>query len=170
LQGERGKEEQGEEEVRTKKYLYLGTIMCMLVAVSGCGTPEGGPHPGTRTATGQKPGVEQRPGTKRTVREPAAQAATQQLVELINRGVSDDDAATVRALLAGGADIEATDADGGTIIHAASVRGSVEILRLLVRHGAQVNRAVAGYTALRLAREQGHSGIVEFLRQSGAHE
>jgi ankyrin repeat protein len=42
--------------------------------------------------------------------------------------------------------------------------------RLLIAKGARVNRVVRGYTALRVAQENGHSAVVELLRKRGAKE
>lgn len=45
----------------------------------------------------------------------------------------------------------------------------MEIIRLLIEHGADVNaKGTDGETALSLAVQQGHQNVTECLRQHGA--
>jgi uncharacterized protein len=77
------------------------------------------------------------------------------------------DIVTVRALLMGGADVNARDKDGDTALMFAAYRGHTEIVSLLLDYGANVYaRARNGWTAKRAA-ESGHTPhIVEMIKNA----
>lgn len=79
----------------------------------------------------------------------------------------DEDA--LRALIEGGADVNAREADGTTALHWASHRDLLGAVDLLIRAGADVNAANdLGATALWAASENGSAPVVERLLAAGA--
>jgi ankyrin repeat protein/mono/diheme cytochrome c family protein len=83
----------------------------------------------------------------------------------------DDDAAKIGPLLARGADVNAKDPAGRTMLirAAASDAMPVDIVKLLIGRGADVNAATpAGDTALSLALLRGRTPIVDLLMKAGA--
>lgn len=59
--------------------------------------------------------------------------------------------------------------DGMTPLHRASVKGHVDIVRLLINKGADIEATDGrGWTPLHIAAMKGHAQIVELLTQSGA--
>jgi len=54
-------------------------------------------------------------------------------------------------------------------VHEASYYGALEVVRLLLEHGADVEAKYNdGKTALQEAADRGHDKVVEFLREHGA--
>jgi ankyrin repeat protein len=79
------------------------------------------------------------------------------------------DLATVRTLLAQGANVNAAQADGGTALHWAVYRGERELAEVLIRAGANVKAANrAGATPLWLATITGDPSILGALLEAGA--
>ena len=75
----------------------------------------------------------------------------------------------IRSLLDQGANVNAVDANGVTLLIAASYNGQVEIVRLLLAKGAQVDKAEgSGFTPLHIASQQGHTEIVKLLLDKNA--
>jgi len=69
----------------------------------------------------------------------------------------------VRDLLASGADVHAREG-GFTPLHGASAEGNVEMVQLLLAHGADPNaRSDTGKTPADLARDRGKSTAAELL-------
>ena len=80
------------------------------------------------------------------------------------------DRARVKALLASGANADATTENGMTPLMYAALNGSAEIAQILIDGGAQVNaKRNDGLTAIDLAAFFGHMGVVSMLLQSGAN-
>ena len=76
-----------------------------------------------------------------------------------------DRVATAKALIAGGADIEARDRKAkATSLMAASMAGYLDVVKVLVEAGADVNsKGLGGGTALFGAAAKGHRQVVRFL-------
>lgn len=79
-------------------------------------------------------------------------------------------ASVVSLLIDGGADIQARNKGGFTPLHAAAYANAVEIAEQLLGSGADINDQMnkAGGTALSVASEEGHSGVVKVLINHGA--
>jgi ankyrin repeat protein len=79
------------------------------------------------------------------------------------------DLATVKALLAAGADVRAADADGTTTLHAAASFDERAVVEALLAAGADVKAADRfGRTPLHRAAECGAAEVVEALLNAGA--
>jgi ankyrin repeat protein len=74
---------------------------------------------------------------------------------------------TVRQLLEGGADPNSEASSAPAPLLRAARLGSLEIVELLVVHGANVNVRDGEWTPLRFAEFGNHEAIVDFLRQHG---
>ena len=86
----------------------------------------------------------------------------------------------VTLLIQSGANVNTTGGQYGSAIQAASYEGREDIVALLIQSGANVNvrgkfgsyiswsRIVRYQSALSLAREKGHDGIVKLLEDVGA--
>jgi hypothetical protein len=93
--------------------------------------------------------------------------ADRNLIEAIKKGY----APIVQAFLAKGANVNATDGDGGTPLIWAVARGRPETVRLLLESGADVGaRDADGMTALVLARRRNAQELAEILLAAGAEE
>jgi ankyrin repeat protein len=94
-----------------------------------------------------------------------ALAAQASLVDAAKNG----DAAAVRALIAGKADVNATAADGTTALHWAAQRDDAAMVEALLRSGAKATAATRlGVTPLNLAATNGSAAIVTRLLSAGA--
>jgi uncharacterized protein len=70
-----------------------------------------------------------------------------------------------RALLDGGAEVNATQAGGYTPLHSAAQNGNRELVVLLLERGANMDvRTDDGRTPLMLAEAAGHAEVAELLR------
>ena len=79
------------------------------------------------------------------------------------------DVAKVKKLIAEGADVNAKDNFGQTVLMWAACRGHIEIAKLLIESGADVNaKDSTGDTALIFAASEGHLETVKILIESGA--
>jgi len=80
------------------------------------------------------------------------------------------DAATVKTLLKGGADVNAAQPDGMTALHWAALNGDLATMDVLVTAGATAEALtrVGGYTPLHLASQRGHGAAVAKLLDAGA--
>lgn len=81
-----------------------------------------------------------------------------------------EDVARVEALLAEGADVNASQGDGMTALHWAARHGSVEMTDLLLEAGAEPERTtrLGAYTPLHMAAELGRDAVVGRLIEAGA--
>ena len=76
-----------------------------------------------------------------------------------------NEASIVTLLMERGADINAVDKHGCTLLHSAASHGNEPVMSLLLEHGADVNtRNVFGFTPLLCARE---ASIVKLLVKRG---
>ena len=74
-------------------------------------------------------------------------------------------------LLKAGADPVLASKSGNFPLLEAARFGNAELVRSLLSGGAEVNqRASNGWTALKAARERGHSGVADLLRNAGGME
>jgi ankyrin repeat protein len=80
------------------------------------------------------------------------------------------DAATVRALLKAGKDVNAAQGDGMTALHWAAMNGDADLTAALLYAGANVRATtrLGGYTPLHLAAQAGQAGAVGRLIAGGA--
>ncbi|RAO72489.1 uncharacterized protein BHQ10_008501 [Talaromyces amestolkiae] len=96
--------------------------------------------------------------------------------KFFNASVSGDMQAMQEALATGEINVNAcpkwADWEGDTALHQAAEYGHLELVQLLISHGAEVDRRnyspVGPMTALHLAAYQGHIAIVKELLQNGA--
>ncbi len=73
-------------------------------------------------------------------------------------------AASARALLASGAEVNAAQSDGSTALHLAAASGKTNMIQLLLENGASpVARTADGRLAADLARERGHTEAAVML-------
>jgi len=81
----------------------------------------------------------------------------------------DGQTAQAEALLAGGAQVNATDKRGQTPLHLAAAKAREEVTELLLEQGADVNaKNDDGVTPLHWAAQNGHVEVVELLLDRGA--
>ncbi len=80
----------------------------------------------------------------------------------------------MKALIASGAKLNATDTDGTTPLHKAAEKGRTDTVKLLIKAGAEVNvnmksgRLAAGGTPLHCAARKGYTKVTKLLLQAGA--
>ena len=80
------------------------------------------------------------------------------------------DIAAVRALLAGGADVNAAQGDGMTALHWAAERGDADLAAMLLYAGAVVEPVtrIGGYTPLHIAARTGSDAVALMLLDAGS--
>ncbi len=75
-------------------------------------------------------------------------------------------------LLAARADVSAGKPDGVTPLWVASEKGHVEIVKLLIANGANINLKAningKSFTPLEIARKNSHTRIIDTLKENGA--
>ncbi len=91
----------------------------------------------------------------------------------LSRAVRKERKATVEALISMGANVNTTNAIGSTPLHFAAISGNLDIVRLLLENGAEVNAKtnggdLPGVTPIHAAAFEGQTRIVELLLVKGA--
>ena len=85
----------------------------------------------------------------------------------LHYAVGRNEVATVAMLLASGADVNATDEDGGTPLHVAAAMNNVGLAKFLLDHGARVDTFDrAGHSPVQVAQQRGNKAVLEVLRQA----
>ena len=76
----------------------------------------------------------------------------------------------VRTLLKSGGDVNASQGDGMTALHWASIKGDAELAQMLIYAGANVKATtrLGGYSPLILAAREGHADVIAALLAAGA--
>ena len=90
--------------------------------------------------------------------------------ESIFDAAGSDDVATVRALLEQGADVNAAQGDGMTVLHRAARTGNLDMAELLIGAGAnlEARTRLGEHTPLHVASASGRAGVVSVLVAAGA--
>ena len=73
----------------------------------------------------------------------------------------------VKAILDSGEDPNILDSDAYSALHAAAENGHLDVVKLLIEHGADIHYK-SEYTALELAKMADHNEIVKYLLTKGA--
>ncbi|MEM3400080.1 MAG: ankyrin repeat domain-containing protein [Candidatus Micrarchaeia archaeon] len=90
--------------------------------------------------------------------------------EELFEAVIDGNVGRVVELVRKGADPNARDEYGNTVLYWAAIKGNVEIVRMLIEAGVDVNaRGECERTALHLAAKNGHAEVVRMLVEAGAN-
>lgn len=92
------------------------------------------------------------------------------LNDSLQAAVQRGDNATVQSLIATGADVNATNADGDKPLHYAALGGDTTTAQILIAAGAHVNATgTDGYTPLHVAAILGHTATAQSLIAAGAN-
>lgn len=88
----------------------------------------------------------------------------------LNWAVTEGHADAVTALLDGGADVNLKDKEGAPPLVCAVSRRKIQIMKLLINRGADVNVEYKGKTILSLTKEAGFAEETQMLISAGARE
>jgi ankyrin repeat protein len=81
----------------------------------------------------------------------------------------DGDVESTKLLIAAGADVKDTAADGSSLLHIAAHAGQSQVGALLLSAGAEADAAGPGHTALHIAAASGDTALVKALLDHGAN-
>ncbi len=97
-------------------------------------------------------------------------AAPEGAVTSVAAAAERQDVKALKALLAGGGDVNASQGDGMTALHWAAINGNTEIAAMLLYAGAdaQATTRLGGYTPLHLASKAGKAEVIASLVEHGA--
>lgn len=102
-------------------------------------------------------------------RSPACWSPASALVLASRIGNKKKSESAIGLLVDAGADLNATDTEGGTALHAAALSGSMNVLKLLIKNNAKLDlQDDEGSTPLLLALLQSRHGVAKYLIESGA--
>jgi ankyrin repeat protein len=128
-------------------------LLVFLVAVVGCSrTPE----------------VEQPMSVNAVRRNVVEEASFGTVVPSLVYWSSLGNLARVEEVLRSEPEVNVTDEGGYSAVHAAAENGHIEVLKLLIARGANLNPFVDGLTPLDLAITSGRSEVIALLTQHGA--
>ncbi|XP_039758038.1 L-asparaginase 1 [Pararge aegeria] len=89
---------------------------------------------------------------------------------LLLYAIEHDDARAVRKMLDMGADVNAENSEGKTVLHEAILKGNVPIIEYLLKNGANVHlKTRCGETPLLTAIHKDDHTVINLLKQCGAH-
>lgn len=91
-----------------------------------------------------------------------------ELNDLLTEAVRSDNLVDIEQLLESGANVDLETSSGNSILGLAASKGNMDMVKLLVSHGASINGG-DGNAPLALAAQLGHLAIVEHLLDSGAN-
>lgn len=96
--------------------------------------------------------------------------STTQLIEDLLAATTQGDLSAIKNHLKGDVDVNAETATGGSVLHAAALGTSSNVVSFLIEQGAAVDcRDKFGKTPLHCAARQGNSQIVGLLIEKGAN-
>ena len=86
------------------------------------------------------------------------------------QAVKDINIEAIKQAIADGADVNAKDQNGRTLLQLAALKGHKEVAELLIAEGADVNaKTNSGWTPLVVAAVRGHKEVVELLIAKNAN-
>ncbi|XP_052744086.1 L-asparaginase 1 [Bicyclus anynana] len=89
---------------------------------------------------------------------------------LLLYAIEHDDARAVKKMLDMGADVNAENSEGKTVLHEAILKGNVPIIEYLLKNGANVHlKTRCGETPLLTAIHKDDHTVINLLKQCGAH-
>ena len=86
------------------------------------------------------------------------------------QAIKDINIEATKQAIADGADVNAKDQNGRTLLQIAALKGHKEVVELLIAQGADVNaKTYSGWTPLVVAAARGHKEVVELLIAKNAN-
>ncbi|MHC4426524.1 MAG: outer membrane protein assembly factor BamB family protein, partial [Planctomycetota bacterium] len=116
-----------------------------------------------------KSGSDKTPLTKHEAKEISSAKVESSQAKTLHEAAADGDSESVKSLIAGGADVNATNNWGWTPLYSAAAVGHGDIVNLLIAKGADVNApSKLGVTPLHFAVNNGDRDIARLLIKNGA--
>lgn len=151
--------------------LLTATVLPLALLLGACGgsDPAGDPTAGSGRTPVVEPSTSTSPSKEAQMPTTAADPAQQrELDEQLRKAAWDDDVARARRLIGRGADVNAKDETQQSAYLIATSEGYLDLLRLTLRHGAQVADLDSwNGTGLIRAAERGHALVVGELLRAG---